>query len=99
MVENCNMLEVNALFNPLERRLNFSLNDIDFEWVERTNDKRELRAAYNALKVHDQFPQLLDAVVKKLREAEKQDTEEVMGFLRDLANRRAGGANTTSERV
>ena len=99
MVENCNMLEVNALFNPHERRLNFNLNDIDFEWVARTNDKRELRAAYNALKVHDQFPQLIDAVVKKLREVEKQDTEEVLGFLRDLVNKREGGANTTSETV
>ena len=99
MVDNPNMLEVNALFNPHDRLYNFNLNDVDFEWVERTNDKRELRAAYNALKVHNQYPQLLDAVIKKLREAEKQDTEEVMGFLRNLVNRREGGENATSEPI
>ena len=99
MVDNPNMLEVNALFNPHDRLYNFNLNDVDFEWVERTNDKRELRAAYNALKVHNQYPQLLDAVIKKLREAEKQDTEEVMSFLRNLVNRREGGENATSEPI
>ena len=87
MVENTNMLEMNALLNPHERRHNFNMNDIDFEWVERTNDKRELRAAFNALKVHDQYPQLIDAIANKLRETDRQDTGEVTGFLRILAIR------------
>ena len=63
-----NILDLNALLNPTEHISDhFDIGQVDFEWVQNTINKRELRCAYNALKTDDRYPDLLDVIIKKLK--------------------------------
>ena len=62
-----NILGLNALLNPQEHvSHDFDISKVDFRWVEKTTNKRELMCAYYALKVDDRYPDLLSAVTAKL---------------------------------
>lgn len=50
-----------------DHRPNYDLNRIDFEWVAKSEDKKELHKAYKALKEDSGFPDLMRAVEEKLK--------------------------------
>lgn len=45
----------------------FDIYRVDYAWVDRTDDKRELRLAYEALLEDSGFPDLTTYVLKKLK--------------------------------
>ena len=49
------------------KNFNYDLNKLDFEWVAKTEDKRELHKAYNTLKDDAGFPDLMKSVEDKLK--------------------------------
>ena len=40
-------------------KADFDLNKVDYEWIEKMTDKKELLGAYNALEIDGYFPDLL----------------------------------------
>ena len=53
--------------DPRDMKPSFDLYKVDYRWVEKETSKRELKGAYVALKEDGAFPDLLAAVVKKLK--------------------------------
>ena len=56
--------------DPRTKRPTFDLYKVDFAWVEKETNRRELRGAYQALKEDNGFPDLLKAVEKKLKQVD-----------------------------
>ena len=56
--------------DPRDRKPKFDLFKVDFAWVEKETNRRELRGAYQALKEDNGFPDLLKAVTKKLKQVD-----------------------------
>jgi hypothetical protein len=46
----------------------FDIFKVDYPWVEKTTDKREMRLAYEAMKEDGGFPDLTHACLKRLKE-------------------------------
>jgi hypothetical protein len=44
-----------------DRKIDFDLNKIDFDWIEKNSDVKELKKAYRALEIDGFFPDLLKA--------------------------------------
>lgn len=53
--------------DPRDRRPTFDLYKVDFKWVEKETSKKELKGAYKALLEDKGFPDLLEAVKKRLK--------------------------------
>ena len=53
--------------DPRDRKPTFDLYKVDYKWIEKETNRKELRGAYNALKEDRGFPDLLAAVTKKLK--------------------------------
>lgn len=58
--------------NPFagEEKQKFDLNKIDYEWVQKTHNKKELHQAYRALEEDGYFEELQRAVGEKLAEVD-----------------------------
>lgn len=52
--------------DPRQRKIDFDLNKVDYNWIEKTNDKKELKNAYRALEADGFFPDLLRVCGEKL---------------------------------
>ena len=52
--------------DPRERKVDFDLNRVDYDWVEKTNNVKELKKAYRALEIDSYFPDLLKACGEKI---------------------------------
>ena len=48
------------------RKGNFDLNKVDYDWIEKTTDKKELYGAYDALEIDGYFPDLLRACGERI---------------------------------
>ena len=48
------------------KKSNFDLNKVDYDWIEKTTDKKELYGAYDALELDAYFPDLLRACGERL---------------------------------
>ena len=48
------------------KKTGFDLNKVDYEWIEKVNDKKELVAAYDALEADGYFPDLLKTCGEKI---------------------------------
>lgn len=69
-----------------DRKINYDLNRVDYEWVEKQSNVKELKQAYEALEIDGCFPDLmktvgekictLDPKFKRRMEGEKQLTAE-----------------------
>ena len=57
--------------DPRDRKPTFDLYKVDYKWVEKETSRRELKGAYHALVEDGGFPDLLAAVVKKLKTVDK----------------------------
>ena len=53
--------------DPRDRKPTFDLYKVDYKWIEKETSKRELKGAYKALTEDGGFPDLLKAVVKRLK--------------------------------
>lgn len=62
------MAAVKGLTDPRERKIDYDLQRVDFEWVKKTEDRKELSKALAALKEDTGFPHLTEAVEKRLAE-------------------------------
>ena len=56
--------------DPRDRRPTFDIYKVDYKWIENEKSKKELRGAYHALKEDNGFPDLLNAVKKKLKQVD-----------------------------
>ena len=45
--------------NREERKPLFDLNKVDYKWIEKTNNVKELKAAYHELQIDGYFPDLM----------------------------------------
>lgn len=41
-----------------DRKINYDLNRVDYEWVDRQTNSKELKLAYDALEIDGCFPDL-----------------------------------------
>ena len=57
---------VKQVQDPRDRKSDYDLGRIDFDWVEKTEDKKELSKALEALREDGGFPHLTEAVEKRL---------------------------------
>lgn len=62
------MAAVKGVTDPRERKIDYDLQRVDFEWVKTTEDRKELSKALAALKEDTGFPHLTEAVEKRLSE-------------------------------
>ena len=62
------MAAVKGLTDPRERKIDYDLQRVDFEWVKKTEDRKELSKALAALKEDTGFHHLTEAVEKRLAE-------------------------------
>ena len=53
--------------DPRDKRPTFDLYKVDYPWIAKETSKRELKGAYKALTEDGGFPDLLKAVVKRLK--------------------------------
>ena len=53
--------------DPRDRKPKYDLYKVDYKWVDNQKDKRELRAAYQALKEDGGFPDLMNHTLKRLK--------------------------------
>jgi hypothetical protein len=67
------------LAEPIDNPHKYDLNRVDYEWVDKTSDKKELIKAYEALKEDNGFPDLLKAVENKLKELDPSFKRKVEG--------------------
>lgn len=51
-----------------DRRPTYDINKVDYKWVDKETNKKELRLAYEALKEDAGFPDLTRYVLKKLKQ-------------------------------
>ena len=51
-----------------DRKIDYDLGKVDYDWVEKQTDQKELRKALSALKEDGGFPHLAQAVEKRLAE-------------------------------
>jgi hypothetical protein len=54
--------------DPRDKVIDYDLQRVDFEWVSKTEDKKELTKALAALKEDGGFPDLTKATEKRLAE-------------------------------
>lgn len=57
---------VKQVQDPRDRKSDYDLGRVDFDWVEKTEDKKELAKALEALREDGGFPHLTEAVEKRL---------------------------------
>ena len=50
------------------KKTNFDLNKVDYEWIAKVTDKKELLQAYEALEVDEYFPDLLKTCGERICE-------------------------------
>lgn len=62
------MAAVKGLTDPRDKKIDYDLQRVDFEWVKKTEDRKELSKALAALKEDTGFPHLQEAVEKRLAE-------------------------------
>lgn len=62
------MAAVKGLLDPRDKKIDYDLQRVDFEWVKKTEDRKELTKALAALKEDTGFPHLQEAVEKRLAE-------------------------------
>jgi hypothetical protein len=49
-----------------DRKINYDLNRVDYEWVEKQTNTTELKKAYEALEIDGCFPDLLKTCGEKI---------------------------------
>jgi hypothetical protein len=49
-----------------DRKINYDLNRVDYEWVEKQTNVKELKLAYDALEIDGCFPDLMKTVGDKI---------------------------------
>lgn len=54
--------------DPRLRKIDYDINKIDYEWIERESNVKELKAGYDALEIDGCFPDLLRALGNKICE-------------------------------
>ena len=54
--------------DPRERKIDYDLGKVDYNWVEKQTDQKELRKALSALKEDGGFPHLAKAIEKRMGE-------------------------------
>lgn len=54
--------------DPRDRKPTFDLYKVDFKWVAKETSRKELKGAFRALTEDKGYPDLLKAVVKRLKE-------------------------------
>ena len=54
--------------DPRERMSNFDLNKVDYDWIAKTSNVKELRGAYEALELDGYFPDLQRACGERILE-------------------------------
>lgn len=52
----------------------FDLNKVDYEWIEKNSNVKELKAAYDALEQDGYFPDLLKTCGEKILQLKPNDT-------------------------
>jgi len=52
--------------DPREQKSSFDITRVDYEYIERTNDKKELKKALAAMQLDSGFPHLEEALKQKL---------------------------------
>jgi hypothetical protein len=57
---------VKTLTDAREKKIDYDLQRVDFEWVAKTEDRKELGRAIEALKEDGGFPDLLKAAEQRL---------------------------------
>ena len=62
------MAAVKHVQDPREKKIDYDLQKVDFDWVNKTEDKKELSKALAALKEDSGFPHLTEAVERRLAE-------------------------------
>lgn len=78
--------DINHQGDARNRKLPMDLNIIDYEWVEKTSNVKELKKAYESLQIDGGFPDLqrtvgekictLDPKFKRVMEGEKPMSRE-----------------------
>jgi len=62
---------------PYSAMSKFDIYRVDYGWVDKTENKKELKLAYEALKEDAGFPDLIKYTLKKLKQVDKNyKTEE-----------------------
>ena len=56
--------------DPRDKKPKYDLYKVDYDWVKKTSDKRELKKAYEALVEDGAFPDLEKTVKEKLMEVD-----------------------------
>lgn len=62
------MAAVKQVMDHRDKKIDYDLQRVDFEWVKTTEDRKELTKALAALKEDSGFPHLTEAVEKRLAE-------------------------------
>ena len=61
------------------KRSQFDINKVDYDWVKKTNNVKELKAAYEALEEDGYFPDLVKTVGEKIIELDPAFARRIHG--------------------
>jgi len=73
--------EVNTGMDARNFNTGFDLNKVDYDWIEKTSNVKDLRAAYDALELDGYFPDLMKACGERVLVLKPSDTTFRMRFL------------------
>ena len=59
-------MSVNRSHTTETKKNAFDINKVDYDWVEKTNNLKELKRAYSALEEDGYFPDLMKTVGDKI---------------------------------
>jgi len=54
--------------DPRDRKIDFDLNKVDYDWIAKTSNVKELKGAYEALELDGYFPDLQRACGERILE-------------------------------
>jgi len=73
--------EVNTMHDQRNADYGFDLNKIDYQWIEKTSNVKELKAAYDALELDGYFPDLMKACGERIITLKPNDAPFRLRFL------------------